>query len=124
MITTNIAAPIKVQFIKEIFEDDFVETGMIAMLMKVEWSTKYNDCYELFFDFSDFEEHNDKLFTKSYWPNCHTKHIEQETGRTMFTAKEAQCYDPKYSVFFSCIHWMNRDDEAFAKEIQDYLIEL
>lgn len=97
---------------------------MIAMLMKVEWSTKYNDCYELFFDFSDFEEHNDKLFTKSYWPNCHTKHIEQETGRTMFTAKEARCYAPEYLAYFSCGDLITRDDKAFEEAILEYLAEV
>ena len=124
MITANITKPIKVKFIKPIFEDDFVEDGMIAYLTKVEWDSHYNDCYKLHFDFSEFEEENESLFSQNYWPNIHTKAIEKETGRTLFTAKEARCYDPKYSVYFNCGDMNTRDDNAFEQAILEYLVEI
>lgn len=124
MITANIVKPIKVKFIKPIFEDDFVEEGMIAYLTKVEWDTHYDDCYKLHFDFSEFEEENESLFSQNYWPNIHAKAIEKETGRTLFTAKEVRCYDPKYSVYFSCGDMITRDDKTFEEAILEYLVEI
>lgn len=124
MITANITKPIKVKFIKPIFEDDFVEEGMIAYLTKVEWDTHYDDCYKLHFDFSEFEEENAPLFSENYWPNCHVVEIQKETGRTLFTAKEVRCYDPNYWVYFSCGDMITRDDKTFEEAILEYLIEV
>lgn len=124
MITVNIDKPIKVKFIKEIFEDDFVEAGMTALLTGVEWDTQYNDCYKLFFDFSPFEEENATLFPEVYWPNQYTRKLAEETGCRFFTAKESKQYDPTYWVYFFCGNMITRDDKAFEKTITDFLTEV
>lgn len=116
MIKANMTDAVKVKFLKQIFEEDFPEKGMIAWLTDIEWDSGY-DCYNLFFDFREFEEHNDKYFKEVYWPNIHTKKLEAETGRKLFTAKEAGCYNPKYSVYFS-ISTFNKDDALFEQENQ------
>jgi len=119
MITVDMLDAIKVQFLKPIFEDDFVERGMTAWLTKVEWQEQ-KCCYKLFFDFSEFEEINDKYFTESYFHN--KRCIVQE--KHLYTAKEAGHYSPKYSVYFSCGDHEIHNDIAFADEIKQYLKEL
>ena len=117
-ITADMVGAVKVQFKKFIFEDDFVERGMTAWLTDVEWE-QGSECYKLYFDFTEFEDINDKYFKQSYHPNRHTASIS--TDRSTFTAKEAGCYDPKYSVYFSCGNMTTRDDAAFAETIKEYL---
>lgn len=110
----------KVQFIQSIFEDDFVETGMKAWLTKIEWDAK-TECYNLHFDFTEFEAENAKYFTACYYSNRHTQTLAEETGRTLFTAIEAKQYSPKHSVYFS-VTTNNRNDEVMWKELaSDYL---
>jgi hypothetical protein len=125
MITVNFINAIKVQFLKPIFEDDFVEKGMKAWLTDIEWESECS-CYRLYFDFSEFENENDKYLKASYYPNIYTKELEEQTGRTKFTAKEANMYLSKYSVLYSCEKEdiYIRDDQQFLREIKDYLLEL
>ena len=119
MIKANMIDAVKVKFLKQIFEEDFPERGMIAWLTAIEWEAGYG-CYKLFFDFSEFGEHNDKYFREVYWPNIHTKKLEEETGRTLFTAKESGNYNPKYSVYFSVANEV-KDDALFEEEIKNFL---
>lgn len=107
---------VKVQFLKPIFEDDFVERGMTAWLTGIEYNDTV-DCYELFFDFSDFEEINDKYFRESYYPNVHTALLPK---KPKYTAKEAGMYNPKYSVYLS-VGKGERDDDLFQKEIYKHI---
>ena len=120
MIKLDMVSAVKVQFKKPIFEDDFVERGMTAWLTDIERDGD-SDCYKLYFDFSEFEDINDKYFKLSYHPNNHTKDIS--TTRKLFTAKEAGYYHPKYSVYFSVSSEV-RDDELFEQEIGEYLKEI
>lgn len=114
-ITVNMLDAIKVQWLKPIFEDDFPERGMTAWLTAVEWEDG-EQCYKLYFDFKEFEAVNAKYFREVYYANVHTGHDKE-----MFTALEAGQYTPKYSVYFSCGDMANRDDDAFAVEIQNSL---
>jgi hypothetical protein len=116
MITPNIIDAIKVQFIQPLFEDDFPERGMQAWLTKIEWE-QYSECYKLFFDFSEFEQDNDKYFVEVYYPNRNTPN---ETGKDLFNAKEAGYYTSKYSVYFS-ITGSKEDAKVFEEEIKQYL---
>ena len=113
---------IKVKFLNQIFEEDSPEKGMIAWLTDIEWVPDY-DCYNLFFDFSEFEEYNDKYFKEVFLPNQHTKQLEKATGRNLFTAKESGNYTSKYSVFFN-VSTCEHNDKLFEKEIQNYLMVL
>ena len=122
-IIVDMIDAIKVQFIKPIFEDDFVEKGMKAWLVDIEWAAEVQ-CYKLFFDFTEFEAENDKYFKATFYPNCHTKALEEATGRTLFTAKESGWYTPKYFAYLSVGEGKQRDDVAFAREITEYLREV
>ena len=123
MITASFVDAIKVQFIKPIFEDDFVEKGMKAWLVDIEWAER-EKCYKLYFDFTDFEAENDKYFKATFYSTHHTKAIEEATGRTLFTAKESGWYTPKYFAYLSVGDDEKRDDVAFAREITEYLREV
>ena len=118
-ISPNMISAIQVQFCDVIIEDDFVEKGMKAWLTGIDWDPGH-ECYVLYFDFSDFEQHNAKYFRRTYFGNRHTNEIEEKTGRTLFTAIETGNYDPKYSVYFS-LSSDACDDELFKVEIQNYL---
>lgn len=122
-ITATAIDAIKVQFVEPIFEEDFVEKGMTAWLTDVQWDEGC-ECYKLFFDFEEFEDINRKYFKAVFHPNCHTKELEERTGRKLFTAVEAGWYEPKYTVYFSCGDHTNRDDEAFTREITRHLREV
>lgn len=119
-ITTDIIDAIKVQFIQPIFEDDFVEKGMTAWLTDVVWDSRHS-CYNLYFDFTDFEDINAKYFKRVFHPNRHTANVPNSEGRKLFTAHEAGMYESKYSVYFSCGTDDTRDDDAFARDIKKYL---
>ena len=119
-IQVNMVAARKVIFLKPIFEEDFPEKGMSAWLVDVEWDKKHQ-CYKLYFDFAEFEAENEKYFKAVYYSNRRTAELEASTGRTLFTAKEAGFYDPKYSVYFNIEGVDHRDDEAFEREITNYL---
>lgn len=117
-ITTNIKEAVKVRFLQPIFEEGFVERGMKAWLTNIEWHENY-ECYELFFDMTEFEQENDKYLTNSfYYPSKETK--EKGIEKALYTAKEAGCYDNKFSDFYSLMSG-KRDDEVFEKEILEYL---
>ena len=73
-IIVDMIDAIKVQFIKPIFEDDFVEKGMKAWLVDVEWAER-EGCYKLYFNFTDFEAENDKYFKATFYPNRYTRTI-------------------------------------------------
>lgn len=98
----------KVIFKKVIDEDSFTEKGMMAWLTCIEWDDKY-ECYDLWFDFSEFEERNAKYFRKVFHYND-----------KLVTAHERGAYSPKCSTFFSTSS-STRDDAAFNREIQEYL---
>ena len=113
---------VKVQFLKPIFEDDFVEKGMKAWLVDIEWAHR-EQCYILYFDFSDFDAENEKYFKRTYYSNVHTAIIAKQTGRKTFTAKEAGCYEPKYSVYLG-VEGEKQNDVLFESEIKKYLREV
>ena len=93
----GMVSAIKVQFLKPIFEDDFVERGMTAWLTGIQETEP--GTWELYFDFTDFESINDKYFTKSYWPNSHTRNLPNCDDKK-FTAKEAGMYCNKLTCFY------------------------
>ncbi len=117
-ITADMVEAKKVVFMKPIFEDSFVERGMKAWLTGVEWNDS-NECYQLFFDFSDFEEENAKYFRATYYPNRTTADIELKTGRKLFTALEAGHYNAKTSDYLSVGD--ERDDAKFVEMISEYI---
>lgn len=118
MFSVDMVEAVEVVFLKPFIEEDFVERGMRAWLTGIEWCER-NKCYELFFDFSDFEEENAKYFRASYYPNRKTEELEAATGRTLFTAIEAGYYIAKSHDYFSVGDV--RDDAKFTKEITEYL---
>lgn len=97
---------IKVQFKKGIFEDDFPERGMKAWLTKIE-ADPLSDCYKLYFDFTEFEEENEKYFSADYY---------DFVGRPNKTAKEIGIYSPKYSVFFGDTEWSVEENNRRLSE--------
>lgn len=119
-IQVSMVAAQKVIFLKPICEEDFPDKGMSAWLVDVEWIEK-DQCYKLYFDFAEFEAENEKYFKAVYYPNRRTAELEASTGRKWFTAKEAGFYFAKYSVSFYVEAVEHRDDEAFEREIKNYL---
>lgn len=110
MFTDKMLFAKKVVFLKPIFEDDFPERGMKAWLTKIEdleLIDGKDHLFKLYFDFSDFEEENEKYFTEMYYPNTETNKWGKR--KSFFTAKEAGCYNSKYSVYFS---ELNYDEET------------
>lgn len=73
-ITIDLLDAVKVQFLKQIFEDDFPERGMKAWLTKIEWNEDHCG-YDLYFDFSEFEQENEKYFIEVYYSNRHTEKL-------------------------------------------------
>ena len=86
----------EVVFLKSFCEDvDFVERGMKAWLTKIERNEKYTDdtgeTFDLYFDFTEFEDRNDKYLTKVFYANS-------DSGtRALVTAKESGNYSNKIS---------------------------
>lgn len=97
---------VKVRFKQPICEDDFPEKGMIAWFTAIETRSKYG-CYELYFDFSDFEKENEKYFTSDYY---------DANGVPCLTAKEVGKYNPKYSIYFGDISWSIEENEKYLSE--------
>lgn len=97
---------IKVQFKNGIFEDDFPERGMKAWLTKIEFNVSHG-CYKLYFDFTEFEEENEKYFTADYYDT---------NGVACLTAKEKGLYNPKYSVYFGDTEYTNEENNALLCE--------
>lgn len=121
-ITADIIDAVKVQFLQPIFEDDFPERGMKAWLTKVEYK-RTTQCYQLFFDFTEFEAENLKYFTEVFYPTRHTREAVQNgrmEHKELYTAIEAGSYTPKYSVYFSVTSF-TEDPALFAEEIAEYL---
>jgi hypothetical protein len=115
-ISVDMVEAIKVQFIRPIFEDDFPEKGMVAWLVDIEWD-ELTQCYNLWFDFTEFEAENEKYFKETYYANRYTESLPK---KTQYTAKEAGMYTPKYSVYFS-LKIGKRDDAKFPIEISHYI---
>lgn len=119
MIKVDMLDAIKVQFIKPLCEEDFVQRGMKAWLTKIKYNKDY-EAYELFFDMTEFEAENDKYFIRCYYPNSHTRDIPGD--RSLFTAKEAGWYHPKFSSFLGMDNIPEENRVAyFEEEIIQYL---
>lgn len=129
MFTTNITTPVKIRVKQPIFEDDFVAAGMLGHLVAVEESAE-RDMFKLFFDFTEFEEHNKALLEPVYYVNGYTERNHPEAVQRVrdglqegVTAIEAGFYEPaNYSVYFSCGKNDCSVDEAdFQAEIVNFL---
>jgi len=110
ILDTDRIDAIQVQFKKGIFEDDFPDKGMKAWLTDVQFDEAHC-CYELFFDFSEFENHNFKYFKEVYYPNQHTG-----TDKQKYTAIQAGYYNPKYGVFFGDLKNTTEFNEGLINE--------
>jgi len=112
---------IKIQFLKPIFEDDFMERGMLAWFIRYEWDNK-SDCYALYFDFEDFENYNKKYFTESYFENIDTKKLVEKghPKKSLWTALEAGYYKPKMKTYLSLPN-DERDDKKFKQYLLEYI---
>lgn len=87
-----------VQFKTSMTRRPFPNKGMKAWLTDI---VKDEERYELYFDFSDFEEENDKYFK--------------------YSDDKANYYKPKYSVYFGDIEWT---EEKLEENINKYLKNL
>lgn len=87
---------IRIVFKKSLDPDDFVERGMSAWLTDIQRNDSMG-CFELFFDFSDFETDNAKYFKRSY--------RNRATNAFDSTAIEAGFYTSKHSVYFGDLAW-------------------
>jgi hypothetical protein len=111
MFKLDMVDAIKVQFLKPIFEDDFPEKGMKAWLTDI-IKFDHDECYKLYFDFTEFEDHNAKYFKADYF---------DENGVECKTAIDMGYYTPKYSVYFGDVAW---DKGKLNHELQKYLREI
>lgn len=93
--------PIKVKFKKSIFDDSFIEEGMIAYLTKVSTNEEHSEgvVYELHFNQEPFMEHNEILLTECYFQNKYTGY-GYNGNKEFYTAKEAGCFDKRWSDYF------------------------
>lgn len=127
MITVDMIEAKKVVFLNPFFEDDFVERGMTAWLTLIEWDNEH-ECYSLYFDFTEFEDINEKYFRRTYYSNRFTKMIDPEGRHALYTAKEANMYEAKCRALLNAkrdgIYITERDDDAFAETIKEFLKEV
>jgi hypothetical protein len=96
-------------FIGDSWDETFIEPGMVAWLTKVQTDMESN-CYILHFDFSEFESHNNKYFTKSYYP----KHSSSESD--LITAIESGDYTPKFKMYFGDVSISDYNIQQLAKD--------
>lgn len=106
--------PVKVKFKKPIFEDDYVETGMLGYLIGIE---KRDECFKLYFDNGEFFEHNVALMGEVYYPNIHTNKLEDSDKRKFFTALEAGYYSDRYEVYYG----ESKYHDKSIDELSEYL---
>ena len=111
-IKENMIDAIKVQFLQPVFEDDFPERGMKAWLTGIE-RLKSKGCWRLYFDFSDFEQENEKYLRAVYY---------DDKGCATLTAKQNGLYTNKYDVFFGDLD-VNKFG-TFEEQINKYLMRI
>lgn len=110
--------PIKVKFKQTIFEDEFVESGMIAYLTKVEIDKNASDVEEekvycLWFNQEPFANYNEILLTECYYPNIHTKGL---LDKQYYTAKEAGMFKIRWTSYLSVF-----EGQPFESVASEYL---
>jgi hypothetical protein len=111
---------VKIQFLKSIFEDDFVERGMTAWFVAYEYDNQ-GDSWKLFFNFEEFEEENNKYFRRVY---RESNRILEKVAKGLvkknssYTALEADNYQPEYSVFYSA-PGDSKDEEVFLNSLSE-----
>ena len=69
---------------------------MIAWLTDIGFDEEV-DCYKLYFDFKEFEDHNLKFFKDAYYPNKFTGYGGR---KELYTAIEAGRYTSKLSIYY------------------------
>lgn len=119
MIKSDIIEAKKVIFLEAIHEDDFTERGMKAYLTKIEFDEVAGDetVFKLYFDFTEFEEENDKYLINAYYPNIHTNKLNSD--KSLFDAKEAGIYTNKYMAYHS-----ERNFDGTLRELEKYIREI
>lgn len=60
-----------VKIIKPIFEEDYLEAGMLARVTGITDDRHDRDMYRIHFSFSEFNEHNQKMETPNYYDQNH-----------------------------------------------------
>lgn len=109
IINEDMLEAIKVQFLKQIFEDHFPERGMKAWLTAID-KCESERCWKLFFDFTEFEDENDKYLKPNYY---------DDNSNPTLTAKEVGSYSNKYSVYFG--DFDIEEYGTFTEQISEYL---
>lgn len=103
--------PIKVKFKQAIFEDSFIEEGMVAYLTKVSINDEYSDpesiVYDLSFNQEPFMKHNEILLTECYYQNKYTGYDED---KKLYTAKKQVVL-----INVGQIIWMSLKDKLLKK---------
>lgn len=106
---------LKVRVKKPIFEDVFVEPGMVCYLTNIQKVPQVG-CWEIFFDYTDFFDENEHLFTKTFFM----------PDTSLGTAMDAGAYDPVHSLYFGDLNPEFDDDLneylEVVHEIRDYTI--
>ena len=109
-INENMLEAIKVIFLKPIFEDGFPDRGMKAWLTAIDKRESEN-CWKLYFDFTDFESENDKYMKANYY---------DDNSNPTLTAKQAGRYSNKYSVYFGDLD--TEEFGTFEEQIKEFLM--
>lgn len=104
---------IKVRFKKPILDEDFVERGMVAWFVDFE-CPKEDEAFRLYFNFKEFEDHNEKYMKKTY--NVHR--IVEGEYKFKGTARDAGMYDPYYWVDI----WVDQQEGLLLHESNKRLL--
>lgn len=95
--------PILIRVKKEMFEDDFVEVGMIGILHKLELSLDYDSnafILQVHIDFSNHTDHNKSLLKEVFYPNSYTAKLN--INKELYTAEEAGYFSNQEQKNYSC----------------------
>ena len=105
---------LKVVFKKSIFEDDFVEPGMMAWFTGFELDKKA-ECWKLFFNFAEFKDSNEKYLREVFF---HAAKTYVGPVKQLYTAKESGDWPDAYSAYFGDAVWSEKD---MLTHLDDYL---
>ena len=76
----------------ECYADPYMRARVTGYRYNVYGGTNPSEVvHEIFFDFSEFDEHNQKYEQNTYW---------DKNGNATLTAREAGCYKPQDSIYF------------------------
>lgn len=120
------STPMTVKFKQTLFEESFIEPGMMATINRIFWSSEDGN-YVVEVSYKGFDLHNIPLMIPAYYPSHFTKEQVRKgllAEQALYTAIQANVYSETERFFMSPSTGFERNDEQMFADLIDHYFDI